>query len=327
MTPKQRAVCALELRQPDDIVPTMEIEFQLHKQLVGQELILGKEFASLSGAERERAIAHNVDIYCREAEILDYSAITIDPLYWAFGHGVGTRFYYATVEDQIDIARVLYDRIGSKVFLAVSMDATFGIPLAEDMENFVYDMYENEGKLLDIAEARLADTLEKAKRLIDAGVGVIYCCSDYCFGTAPFFSRELFGKFVQPFLKRQVQVLKSAGAYVIKHTDGNIMPIADMILDCKPHAIQSIDPMAGMDIADFKQRYGRQVCIMGNVNVAYLENGTKEQVEQSARYALESAMPGGGYIFSTCNTVFSEVPLENYRVMLDVRSKYGRYDA
>ena len=29
MTPKDRAIAALELRQPDDIVPTFELEFQL----------------------------------------------------------------------------------------------------------------------------------------------------------------------------------------------------------------------------------------------------------------------------------------------------------
>jgi hypothetical protein len=29
MTPKERVIAALELRQPDDIVPTFELEFQL----------------------------------------------------------------------------------------------------------------------------------------------------------------------------------------------------------------------------------------------------------------------------------------------------------
>lgn len=326
MTPKERAIAAFHLQQPDDIVPTMEIEFQLHRQLTGKSLILGREFNALRGRERIRAIAHNVEIYAEEAEELDYSSITIDPLYWEFGHGVGTQFYYATVEDQIDIARALYREIGERVFLAVSMDGTYGIPLAENLEQFINDLYEEEEMLLERAERQLYQTLENAKRLIDAGVGIIYSCSDYCFGTAPFLSPDQFAKYVYPFLKRQTAELKRAGAYTVKHTDGDISLIADYILDCEPHAIQSIDPIAGMDIAAFKQRYGSRICIMGNVNAAYLQTGPTEEIVKSAEYALNHAKAGGGYIFSTCNTVFQDVPLDNYRAMLDVRRRLGRYD-
>lgn len=326
MTPKERAKAALERRIPEDIVPTMEIEFQKHKELVGQNLILGQEFAKCTGRERQKAIEHNVDIYCREAELLDYSSITIDPLYWEFGHGIGTKFYYPTLEDQIDVTRALYREIGDRVFLAVSMDATYGIPLTENFDEFVIQMFEDEELLLENAEKELQSTLENAKRLVDAGIGVIYSCSDYCFGTSSFYSHDMFAKYIHPFLKRQIQEFKKMGAYTIKHTDGNLNTIIDLLLDCEPHAIHSIDPMAGMDIADFKKNYGNRVCIMGNVNTSKLESGSAEEIELSARYALDNAMPGGGYIFSTCNTVYEAMPLNSYQLMLDIRKRFGRYD-
>ena len=34
------------------------------------------------------------------------------------------------------------------------------------------------------------------------------------------------------------------GFYVIKHTDGNIMPILDQLVERKPHALHSLDPQA-----------------------------------------------------------------------------------
>ena len=324
MTPKERARLALLRKQPDK-VPTMEIEFQLHRQLTGHMLILGKEFSVLCGLDRERTIAHNVQIYCECAEKLDYSAITIDPLYWEFGHGVGTKFYYGTPEDQIDVARALYREIGGSVFLAVSIDSTYSIPQSEDMEQFVEDMYDAREDLVERAESRLIRTIEYAKRIIDAGVGVIYSCSDYCFGTGPFFSTEMFEVLIYPFLKRQTEAFREAGAYVIKHTDGNIDLIAEIMIDCNPHAIHSIDPMAGMDITRFQRKFGDRVCVMGNVDVSKLHTGPTEEIIASSERALSTGMAGGGYIFSTCNTVFEAIPLENYLAMLAVRERLGWY--
>ena len=39
-----------------------------------------------------------------------------------------------------------------------------------------------------------------------------------------------------------------AGAYVVKHTDGNIMPIIDMIVDTGIDALNPLEPHAGIDI-------------------------------------------------------------------------------
>jgi hypothetical protein len=43
--------------------------------------------------------------------------------------------------------------------------------------------------------------------------------------------------------------------------------------------------------------HGDAVCLMGNVNCGLIQTGTDEEVIESVRYALESGMPGGGYIF------------------------------
>jgi len=40
----------------------------------------------------------------------------------------------------------------------------------------------------------------------------------------------VFAQFVQPYLARLVTETKKLEAYVIKHTDGNIMPILDQLV-------------------------------------------------------------------------------------------------
>lgn len=93
----------------------------------------------------------------------------------------------------------------------------------------------------------------------------------------------------------------------------------------RPHALHSLDPQGGVDIAEVKRRYGDQVCLMGNVNCGLIDTGTDEEVVESARYALRYGMPGGGYIFSTSNCVYTGMRLSRYELMLDVWRREGNY--
>jgi uroporphyrinogen decarboxylase len=68
------------------------------------------------------------------------------------------------------------------------------------------------------------------------------------------------------------------------------------------------------------------VCLIGNVNCGLMDTGTDEEVIESARYALTHGMPGGGYIFSTSNCIYTGMQLSRYELMLDVWRKEGNYD-
>ena len=115
------------------------------------------------------------------------------------------------------------------------------------------------------------------------------------------------------------------GCYAIKHTDGNIMPIIDMLVETNPHALHSLDPMAGVDIKTVKERYGGRVALCGNVNCALMQTGTDDEVRESAQYALQYGKPGGGYIFCTSNVAFSGMPSERYTMILDIWRKNRDY--
>ncbi|MEN6404193.1 MAG: uroporphyrinogen decarboxylase family protein, partial [Armatimonadia bacterium] len=84
------------------------------------------------------------------------------------------------------------------------------------------------------------------------------------------------------------------------------------------HALHSIDPMAGMDIAEVKRRTYGKLGLMGNVQCNLLQDGPLEAIRRSALYCLRHGSPGGGYVFSTSNTVFPGMPLAHYEYMLEV---------
>lgn len=65
--------------------------------------------------------------------------------------------------------------------------------------------------------------------------------------------------------------------------------------------------------------------MVDNVNCGLLDSGTDEQCVASARYALHSGMPGGGYIFSTSNCVYTGMALRRYELILDLWRREGNY--
>ncbi len=326
MTPKQRLIAAFKLEIPDK-VPTMEIDFQLHRELLGRNLILGKELGCLLGKDKERALRQNAEIYVETAIRLDYSAITVHPPAIECSPGYVPPWSYPDVEDELRMIRLVHDLAGDRFLVAMGIDGTYSIPDGQEYLEFVYNLADNPEEKKAEARKRVDWAVEIMKRMIAAGASVMYNCSDYCFNKGPFLSPSMFEEFVHPYLKRQTEALKAEGAYVIKHTDGNIMPILEMLVDAGPHAIQSIDPIARVDIREVKERYGKRICLMGNVNTINLQMGSKPEIVQSAEYALQSGMPGGGYVFSSCNSIFEGVPLDNYLTMLGVRERMGTYSA
>jgi uroporphyrinogen decarboxylase len=205
-------------------------------------------------------------------------------------------------------------------------DRTWGLPEGDEMMEFITKIADKPQQLKDDAQEMIDGALEKA--VIFKKHGVLDCfalCSDYCLNTGPFFSPDMFDEFVLPYLKQLVSGYRELGFYVVKHSDGNIMPILDRIVEARPHAIHSLDPQGGVDMAEVKRLIGDKVCLIGNVNCGLMDTGTDDEVIESARYALRHGMPGGGYIFSTSNCIYTGMPLRRYELILDVWRKEGNY--
>jgi uroporphyrinogen-III decarboxylase len=192
----------------------------------------------------------------------------------------------------------------------------------QDWDQFALDLLECPDLMHRRAEQFEASANQKIDQLADAGADFIMLAYDVAFNAGPFISPAQFREFVTPYLARQCARVRQRGSIPMFHSDGMMMPILDQLVEAGPAAFQSVDPMAGMDIAEVKCLTYGKMALMGNVRCDYLQHGPPEAIRQSARYCLEHGAPGGGYIFSTSNTVFDGVPLANYELMLD---EYRRF--
>ncbi|MFW6279308.1 MAG: uroporphyrinogen decarboxylase family protein [Bacillota bacterium] len=302
MLPGERAEKALNLKQPDQ-VPTFELEFQLEEKMFGKRFLREDQLEGKSETKKEELIKENAEYMVQVYSELEYSIIPI---------------HYLSIENIKKTARYIRDLVGNKYMLTVHGDGTFAVPDGEGMLDFVYRIKDEPDAVKKEAEKMAQDAIQRNKEMVDVGVDSFILCSDYCFNDGPFLSPEMFSEFVQPYLHKIIDSIRKQGAYAIKHTDGDIMPILDQLVACRPHALHSLDPMAGVDIKEVKEKVGDQVCLCGNVNCALLQTGTEEEIIENARYSMKHGKPGGGYIYCTSNVPFEELAPERYQLVLDV---------
>ena len=165
-----------------------------------------------------------------------------------------------------------------------------------------------------------------ARNAIRAGADAIVVADDFAGNDSPFFSPAVFKEFVLPRLQRMVDAIHEEGAKAIKHSDGNLWPILGAIVDTGIDGLNPMEPIAGMDIGRIKQKYGKRVCLIGNIDCAYiLSEASKEEVEEAVKECIRNASLGGGHIISSSNAIHSSVKPENYRTMIEATKKFGRY--
>ncbi|MHB9034519.1 MAG: uroporphyrinogen decarboxylase family protein, partial [Anaerolineae bacterium] len=164
------------------------------------------------------------------------------------------------------------------------------------------------------------------RNAIRAGAEVIVLGDDYASNQAPLFSPSCFRSLVLPCLQHMVDVIHQEGARVVKHTDGNIWPIIDDLVRTGIDGLNPLEPVAGMDLAAVKKRYGKQVCLIGNIDCGeLLSHGTTTEVELAVKRALQIGMPGGRYMLCSSNSIHASVRPANYLAMVTTGLREGWY--
>lgn len=309
MTPRERMITALERRVPDR-VPTFELEFQLCPELLGRDFLREEELEGLTPGQVEQRLRDNARFIIKVYETLEHDAICL---------------HYLSGEHIARTAELIREESGDRFMILCHGDGTLAIPDGDGMYELSYQLYEEPDALHETCRRMAQDAIRRNAYMLAHGVDGFILCSDYCFNQGPFMSPKMFSQFIAPYLKEIIADIRARGGYAIKHTDGNIMPIIDQLVACNPHALHSLDPMAGVDIRAVKQEYGDKVALCGNVHCAAMQTGTEQDVIASAEYCLKYAKPGGGYVFCTSNIPFRGLPLQRYQLVLDVWKKYRDY--
>jgi len=226
-----------------------------------------------------------------------------------------------------DNLKKLLDKYGDEKAVILHLNDVWSLPSRMmPFEDFLIMIMDDPELVVDIVKMTVDAQIELAKGAREAGCEFIYTGDDVAYVSGPMISPAMFEELFVPELKRVFKAYRDLGFYILKHTDGYIMSLLDFYKDAGIHLFDPVDPIAGMDLAEVKNKYGRDFAIKGNVNCATtLVSGSIDDTIAETKKCLEIGMPGGGYICSSSNTIHSSVNPENYRAMLNTIEEYGRY--
>jgi len=322
---KEEMQAALELRPPKEAVPYWELHFHCWDQASRRHFVVGTEYAQLTPAEQERAIALDAEIMASVAKEYGFSAVTIPDGYWEIGPGEPT-YYWMPQEGRLKLANALFRLAGSELMVVAAAGGILGMPgSAVGYEEFCLRLYDAPEEVDEMARQRLQSGLETIKQFCDVGVGAVYTGADQADNRGPFFTPKQLHRFVLPYLREWADSVKRMDLYAIMHTDGNIMPILDDLIGCGIQALQAIDPTAGMDIRQVQALVGDRICLCGNVDPGLIFTGPAEEIYNVTRDLLLDCKAKPGFILGSSNAVFHETPIEHYLAMVQAFRDYGSY--
>ena len=197
--------------------------------------------------------------------------------------------------------------------------------LMMDMTDFSLRLLQEPAFLKRLLSAATDHAIEVALALVRAGVNAIVLDIDYCHQTGPWISPRHFEEIVFPLLKRQVEAIHQAGAFVIKHTDGRTWAILDLLLRAGIDGLHGIQPSAGMDLAALRERCGPRVTLLGAMEGPMLINNRPDEIRDLVRHQIRAAGRQGGFVLSSGNSIQLGVPPQNYLAMLDGLRAFGQY--
>lgn len=197
----------------------------------------------------------------------------------------------------------------------------FNAWLTMGVEPFSVALYENRPFVEEVLD-RYYNWMEVvAERICQLDFDVFFTTDDMAFKSQPFFSPKVFEELILP---RHRKVAEKITIPWCMHSDGNLMPFLDNILDLGIDGLHPIEKGA-MDIRDMKRDYGDRICLLGNVDLNLLGIGTTEQVDEEVRGLIRDVAPGGGYIVTSGNSLAAYLNPTNVLALSEAVQKYGEY--
>jgi hypothetical protein len=154
----------------------------------------------------------------------------------------------------------------------------------------------------------------------------IWIYDDMAYNDRPMFSPASFEQIFLPAYRRMIKAYKNAGAhYVFFHSDGDIRPFLDMLIDAGIDGINPMERRAHMDPGMLRYKYPRLILTGGMCNTRTLVNGPISKIQSEARQLIDLGREGG-LIIGT-HSVSPEIPLEHFMAYDEVCRTYGYFGA
>jgi uroporphyrinogen decarboxylase len=176
-------------------------------------------------------------------------------------------------------------------------------------------------KLFDLAYENTRRIYEQ----IPGRVLISYVAEDMGSQKGLMFSPAQIHTFLLPRMKRMIELVHEAGAFVFHHNDGACRPILPDLIEAGIDVLNPIQWRSkGMDREGLKHDFGTALILHGAMDNQYtLPFGTPEEVRQEVLDNFRILGAGGGYILAPCHNIQANTAVENVIAMYETGYEHG----
>ena len=329
MNSRERALLALQHQEPD-YIPRFEvwIESEILEQFTGDpyttRILLGMDCLPLgSHPVNTNAYKNGVDEWGRIFKDGQYSSGLVQ------NHHDLERFtpplsHAADWFPVKEIKQVKKNYKEEYAFYFAWHDCSLGLSyLSMGMENFFLACYNDIDLVKAVIERSTLWTKALVEEAINNEVDFIVLGDDAADNSRPMISPQMFQDLIVPEYKK---LTKNCPIPILWHSDGNIAPLLPFIVEAGFSGVHSLEPKAGINLQKVKQDYGDMLVLAGNVDTTHvLCQENLNLVRKDVERAILQGAPGGGFLFSSSNSLFSGHNLQAIREMYRYAGEFGKY--
>ena len=351
MDSKRRVLTAADHREPDRVPITFDAADEVYETLyshfgtrrkedlfdalhVDTWMILPRNFIY---PEAEAALPDKTSIWGYKARRTAYSGGVYDEIYscpLAGRDGLADiRGHAWPGEDALDFSHFSAEA-ASHADRAVIGVFTWGpyfvASFVRGMQDLLMDMATG-GAYADLLLGTITEKCEfflnKMLEEHGSGIDIVYMADDTCTQTGPIFSREAFGRYVAPYLRRFAGIVHGHGKKFLLHTCGSVRAFLPAIIDCGVDMLEPVQVRAaGMEPAGLKRDFGRDICFYGGVDLQkVLCSYSPEAVAGEVRMLIDVLGRDGGYVLGPGHTYIQpDSPIANILSMYRTAFEHGR---
>lgn len=201
-----------------------------------------------------------------------------------------------------------------------------------EFDKFVLWAYE-EPEITSYAIQRMGEHILQFVKMILAGnIGtVLFRIVGGEHMAPPYLSPELFHKYFCEPTRKIVDLIHNAGCFARVHHHGKMGVVAETIKATFPDAVDPVEPPPAGDVSitEAKKLLGKQIAIMGNLELTDIELKNNEEFENLVQKTVLEGKEGGNFVLlasaSPIDAPLKQNIVENYKSMIKAVNVYGKY--
>jgi hypothetical protein len=206
-------------------------------------------------------------------------------------------------------------KLGEVFFMpGIASPGLMGIIGEVGLEQFSYIFADYPGIIVELLERNTIRAVTLTEHYPeDHGIEVGFLGDDIAFNSGPFLSPDWMRKHYSPRLERIIAAWHRAGIKILFHSDGNLNPILNDLVEAGIDGLNPIEILAGMNVGEIHRRHPH-LFLVGGIDVSQLlPLGTPAEVKDAVKGTLDEAE--GRIMIGSSTELNNEVPLSNFLAM------------